>query len=98
MLHKPLYIVFVDLEKTFDRVPKDVIWRMIQRPSFATGTGRDKQVCTSRSVGEIRGSSGSVLSPLLVIIIFESLFREFCTGSPWEMTGAYGRVTDGTAR
>ena len=28
---------------------------------------------------------GSVLSPLLFIIVLESLSRKFCTGHPWEL-------------
>ena len=28
---------------------------------------------------------GSVLSPLLFIIVLEALSREFCTGCPWEL-------------
>ena len=29
---------------------------------------------------------GSVLSPLLFIIVFEALSREFRAGAPWQMT------------
>ena len=28
---------------------------------------------------------GSVLSPLLFILVLEALSREFCTGVPWEL-------------
>ena len=28
---------------------------------------------------------GTVLSPLLFVIVLEALSREFCTGTPWEL-------------
>ena len=28
---------------------------------------------------------GSVLSPLLFVLVLEALSREFCTGVPWEL-------------
>ena len=35
---------------------------------------------------------GSVLSPLLFILVLEALSREFCTGVPWELLYAYDMV------
>ena len=97
--NKPLYMAFVDLEKAFDRVPRDVIWwamrklgidqwlvRLVQsiytdaRSRVRAGNGYSKEFGVAVSVHQ-----GSVLSPLLFIIVLEALSREFRTGCPWEL-------------
>ena len=94
--NKPL---FVDLEKAFDRVPRDVIWwamrklgidewlvRLVQsmykdvRSRVRVGDGYSEEFGVGVGVHQ-----GSVLSPLLFIIVLEALSREFCTGCPWEL-------------
>ena len=97
--NKPLYMAFVDLEKAFDRVPRDVIWwamrklgidewlvRLVQsmykdvRSRVRVGDGYSKEFGVGVGVHQ-----GSVLSPLLFIIVLEALSREFRTGCPWEL-------------
>ena len=97
--NKPLYIAFVDLEKAFDRVPRDVIWwamrklgtdewlvRLVQsmykdvRSRVRVGDGYSEEFGVGVGVHQ-----GSVLSPLLFIIVLEALSREFRTGCPWEL-------------
>ena len=97
--NKPLYMAFVDLEKAFDRVPRDVIWwamcklgidewlvRLVQsmykdvRSRVRVGDGYSEEFGVGVGVHQ-----GSVLSPLLFIIVLEALSREFRTGCPWEM-------------
>ena len=97
--NKPLYMAFVDLEKAFDRVPRDVIWwamrklgidewlvRLVQsmytdvRSRVRVGNGYSEEFGVGVGVHQ-----GSVLSPLLFIIVLEALSREFCTGCPWEL-------------
>ena len=97
--NKPLYMALVDLEKAFDRVPRDVIWwamrklgidewlvRLVQsmykdvRSRVRVGDGYSEEFGVGVGVHQ-----GSVLSPLLFIIVLEALSREFRTGCPWEL-------------
>ena len=97
--NKPLYMAFVDLEKAFDRVPRDVIWwamrklgidewlvHLVQsmykdvRSRVRVGDGYSEEFGVGVGVHK-----GSVLSPLLFIIVLEALSREFRTGCPWEL-------------
>ena len=97
--NKPLYMAFIDLEKAFERVPRDVIWwamrklgidewlvRLVQsmykdvRSRVRVGDGYSEEFGVGVGVHQ-----GSVLSPLLFIIVLEALSREFRTGCPWEL-------------
>ena len=97
--NKPLYMAFVDLEKAFDRVPRDVIWRAMRKLGIDEWLVRlvqsmYKDVRSRVRVGDgyseelgvgVGVHQGSVLSPLLFIIVLEALSREFHTGCPWEL-------------
>ena len=91
-------MAFVDLEKAFDRVPRKVIWwalrklgveewivRLVQgmyanaRSRVRVGEGYSEEFEVKVGVHQ-----GSVLSPLLFIIVLEALSREFRSGVPWE--------------
>ena len=92
-------MAFIDLEKAFDRVPRDVIWwamrklgidkwlvRLVQ--SMYKDVRSRVRVCggyTEEFGVGVGAHQGSVLSPLLFIIVLEALFREFRTGCPWEL-------------
>ena len=97
--NKLLYMAFVDLEKASDRVPRDIIWwavrklgidewlvRLVQsmykdvRSRVRVGDGYSEEFGVGVGVHQ-----GSVLSPLLFIIVLEALSREFRTGCPWEL-------------
>ena len=97
-VNKRLFMAFVDLEKAFDRVPRKVIWwalrklgveewivRLVQgmyanaRSRVRVGEGFSKEFEVKVGVHQ-----GSVLSPLLFIIVLEALSREFRAGVPWE--------------
>ena len=97
--NKPLYMAFVDLEKAFDRVPRDVIWWAMRKLGIDEWLVHLVQSMYKDLRSRIRvvdGYSeefgvgvgvhqGSVLSPLLFIIVLEALSREFRTGCPWEL-------------
>ena len=95
---KRLYMAFVDLEKAFDRVPRKVIWWALRnlgveewivqlvwgmyanaRSRVRVGEGYSEEFEVKVGVHQ-----GSVLSPLLFIIVLEALSREFRSGVPWE--------------
>ena len=96
--NKRLYMAFVDLEKTFDQVPRKVIWwalRKLDVDEWIVGLvqGMYSNARSRVHVGEgyseefgvkVGVHQGSVLSPLLFIIVLEALSYEFRCGVPWE--------------
>ena len=98
-INKPLYFGFIDLEKAFDRVPREVLWWAMRKVGVEEWMVRVIQhmyqnACSKVRVGNTYSDAfsvkvgvhqGSVLSPLLFIIVLEALSREFRIGCPWEM-------------
>ena len=96
--NKRLYMAFVYIEKAFDRVPQKVIWWALRKLGLDEWIVRLVQgICSNaRSrvhVGEgyseefevkVGVHQGSVLSPLLFIIVIEALSLEFHYGVPWK--------------
>ena len=96
---KNLYFAFVDLEKAFDRVPRAVLWWALRKLSVDEWVVRIVQSMYCNAQSQIRVGNdysepvnvtvgvhqGSVLSPLLFIIVMEALSQEFRTGCPWEL-------------
>ena len=102
LLGKPTWIAdiglmaFIDLEKAFDRVPRDVIWWAMRKLGIDEWLVRlvqsmYKDVSSRVRVGDgyseefgvgVGVNQGSVLSPLFFIIVLEALSREFRTGCP----------------
>ena len=92
--NKRLYMAFVDLEKAFDRVPCKVMrklgvekWivRLVQG-MFTCARNRVRVGEGYSEVFEVKFGvhQGSLLSPLLFIIVLEALSREFCSAVPSE--------------
>ena len=96
---KPLYFAFVDLEKAFDRVPREVLWWALRSLGVEEWAVRVIQgmYANARSRVRVNGQlsedfdvtvgvhQGSVLSPLLFILVLEALSRGFHTDRPWEL-------------
>ena len=94
--NKRLYMAFVDLEKAFDRVPRKVIWWALRKLGVDEWIVRLVQEMYSNARSRVRVGEGyseefevkvgvhqgSVLSPLLFIIVLEALSREFRCGVP----------------
>ena len=96
---KELWMAFIDLEKAFDRVPREVIWWALRESGVEE---RMIAVIKSMYIGattsvKIEGSEsekfpvkvgvhqGSVLSPFLFIIVLEALSKKFRKGLPYEL-------------
>ena len=79
-------MAFVDLEKAFDRVPRKVIGWALRKLGVDEWIVRLVQGMHSNARSRVRVGvhQGSVLSPLLFIIVLEALSREFRCGVPWE--------------
>jgi Reverse transcriptase (RNA-dependent DNA polymerase) len=96
---KDLWMAFVDLEKAFDRVPRDVLWwalryvgvdewvvNIIKAMYSGATTAVKLKNCTSQEFGvKVGVHQGSVLSPLLFNIVLEALSMKFRQGLPWEL-------------
>ena len=94
-----LYLAFVDLEKAFDRVPRKVLWWSMRKLGVDEWIVKLVQAMYTNAKSRVRVNNsytdefevnvgvhqGSVLSPLLFIIVLEALSREFRTGCPWEL-------------
>ena len=96
---KKLYFGFVDLEKAFGRVPREVIswamrklgveeWQVSAVTSMYTGAKTVvRTLYGSRKSFEVKVGmhQGSALSPLLFVIVMEAISREFSVALPWEL-------------
>jgi hypothetical protein len=96
---KGLHLVFVDLEKAYDTVPRELIWYCLRKRSVPEEYVRIIQDmytnCKTRVttvVGQTEGIAievglhqGSALSPFLFIIILDVLTEEIEEESPWAM-------------
>lgn len=97
--NKELWMAFVDLEKAFDRVPREVLWwalRHLKVPEWLIKVIKSMYENVTTAVKVKDGTSdefevkvgvhqGSVLSPLLFIMVIEALSQRFRGGLPWEL-------------
>ena len=97
--NRNLFFAFVDLEKAFDRVPRKVLWWALRKVGAPEWIVRVIQGMYQNARSQVRVNNvlsdvfdvkvgvhqGSVLSPLLFIIVLEALSREFRISCPWEL-------------
>lgn len=96
---KDLWMGFVDLEKAFDRVPREIVWWALRSQGVeewlvtvirsmyegVTTAVRMKHGESGSFEVKVGVHQGSVLSPLLFILVLEALSKELCVGLPWEL-------------
>ncbi|KAK3552127.1 hypothetical protein QTP86_001364 [Hemibagrus guttatus] len=96
---RELHCVFVDLEKAYDRVPREELWYCMRKSGVAEKYVRVVQDMYERSrtvvrcaVGQTEESNvevglhqGSALSPFLFAIVMDQLSEEVRQESPWTM-------------
>ncbi|KAK3512437.1 hypothetical protein QTP70_009855 [Hemibagrus guttatus] len=96
---RELHYVFVDLEKAYDRVPREELWYCMRKSGVAEKYVRVVQDMYERSrtvvrcaVGqteefkvEVGLHQGSALSPFLFAIVMDQLSEEVRQESPWTM-------------
>ena len=95
--NKDLHMVFVDLEKAFDSIPRDLIWRCLRKKGVPEEYVKIIQCmnmsCKTKVVTqkgeteyfaiEVGLHQGSSLSPLLFIVIMGVLTENIEKDPPW---------------
>ena len=93
------FLAFLDLEKAYDRVPRDVVnWCMrkrgipeklisLVRATYEHSTTRVRTRFGDTNKFEIKVGlhQGSALSPFLFIVVLDTLTDHISTGIPWEL-------------
>ena len=107
-----LHLVFVDLEKAYDRVPRELIWWSLRKKNVPEGYIKviqdmykdsltqiqTRDGCTDYFSIDVGLHQGSALSPLLFIIIMDVLASELVSKPPESMLFADDIVLCETSR
>ena len=94
-----IYFAFIDLEKAFDRVPRRVLWWAMRKLGVEEWIIQLVKAMYAEAKSKVRVNGhysepfsvqvgvhqGSVLSPLLFVLVMEAISREFRTSCPWEL-------------
>jgi exonuclease III len=97
--HKDLHMVFVDLEKAYDTIPRELIWYCLRRrgvPEAYISIVKEMYEGCSTTVRTTAGNTeeidikvglhqGSALSPLLFIIVMDVITEQIKEDTPWAM-------------
>ena len=99
-------MVFVDLEKAYDTVPREVLWRCMRKQNIPEGyitlvqdmyQGATTRVKSKRGMSEhfevgIGLHQGSALSPFLFIMLVDTISQDVRTELPWVLLYADDRA------
>ena len=97
--HKDLHRIFVDLEKAYDRVPREELWYCMRQSGIqekyvkiVKDMYRDSQTAVKSAVGtsmwfnvEVGLHQGSAMSPFLFAIVMDRLTGDIRWEAPWNM-------------
>ncbi len=99
------YVAFIDLEKAFDRIRRDCLWRVLQHQDYGINSKLIRVIKSIYKNTESRVKNrelesewfsiktgvrqGGVLSPLLFIIYMDRCLKEVCVREDKEITLAY---------
>src|SRR2546425_5032911 len=96
---KEMWMAFLDLEKAFDRLPREVLWWALRDAGveewmvnvikslyegFTTAVKRNVEESESFEI-KVGVHQGSVLSPILFNIVMQAVADNFKKGLPWEL-------------
>ncbi|VDO19488.1 unnamed protein product [Heligmosomoides polygyrus] len=96
---KSVHIAFLDLEKAFDRVPREVIWYALRQHNVPKELIEWVRMLYSCPKGRVQAAAGtsvefpisvgvhqsSALSPLLFVIVMDAITRDFQKSVPWTL-------------
>ena len=101
-----MHCAFIDLEKAYDRVPREKLWECLRLAETSkcyiriTKDMYDRETTTVRSAAGLTEEfkvgvglhQGSALSPFLFAIIVNKLTEDLRKDAPWDMLFADDRV------
>ncbi|VDP07820.1 unnamed protein product [Heligmosomoides polygyrus] len=96
---KPVHFAFLDLEKAFDRVPREVIWYALRRHGVPEELIEWVRIVYSFPISRVRAPAGtsmefpipvgvhqgSALSPLLFVVVMDAITRDLQKAAPWTL-------------
>ncbi|VDO19299.1 unnamed protein product [Heligmosomoides polygyrus] len=83
-----LHLAFLDMEKAFDRVPRDLVWYVLRKHGIPEELINRVRVPAGTSIGfpiSVGVNRGSALSPLLCVVVVDAISRDLQMAAPWTL-------------